>query len=130
MLLISRSNLGHLIQGSVLHKPPFVLEHLSLSDRYWQHHLRTYRCSLISQPLHWVQEKYTLTLLQQLKKDIHPIFGAYILYLRSFEFLLVSNLQLALDQIQHAIRWLETWRKPHDLTDLSQRVSDGNYILK
>ena len=117
-----RTNLQHLIQGKRWYSPPLALQHLSLADRYWQLRLQAYRHSLLTQSLWQVQKEHTEPLLEQIAKDTHPIFGAYILYLRALEFRLLFAYQEAADHIHFAIEWLECWRAPAYPMDLSQKV--------
>lgn len=76
-----------------------------------------------------MQRQHTEILFEQAVKDTHPVFGAYIIYLQALELRLLRLFQAALDHLQYAMKWLETWRNRDDETDLSQRVFPTAFLL-
>jgi hypothetical protein len=93
-------------------------------DRYWQIHLRAYRHAFMTSSLPTVKSEYSTALMNQIMVDIHPIFGAYILYMHALELRAGHELQVALDHLHFASEWLESWRVEGNALDLAQKVSD------
>ena len=118
-----RTNLPVLIEGKSIPIPHLALRHLSLVDRYWQFRLRSYRHAYMT------RQFQPDALLKQIMIDIHPIFGAYILYIRALELRLAFNFQGALDHIYFAMEWIKFWRVTGSPWDLAQRVYSGHFDL-
>lgn len=113
-----RTNLQTLIEGKSISAPRLALQHLSLADRYWQFRLRSYRHAYMT------EKAQSDILLRQCMIDIHPIFGAYILYIRALELRRNFYFQEASDHIHFAIEWIEFWRVTGSTWDLTQKVHE------
>jgi hypothetical protein len=107
-----------LIEGKSISVPRLALQRLSLLDRYWQFRLRSYCHTYMTEK---VQSD---ALLKQCMIDMHPIFGAYILYIRAMELRTNFDFQGALDHIHFAVEWIEFWRVTGSTWDLAQRVCE------
>lgn len=117
------STIGKLVDGDSMPSLQLPLPQLSLLDRYWQFRLSAYRHAFITSQLVEVRKKHSLTLTKQMAIDIHPIFGAYIMYIRALEARSQGDIQECLDQLGLAMDWLESWRLQSSPTDLSQMVT-------
>lgn len=118
-----RSTIGKLVDGDSMPSLQLPLPQLSLLDRYWQFRLSAYRHAFITSQLVEVRKKHSITLAKQMAIDIHPLFGAYIMYIRALEARSEGDLQECLDQLDLAMDWLELWRLGSSPTDLSQMVT-------
>ena len=118
----ARSTIGKLVDGDGMPSLQLPLPQLSLLDRYWQFRLSAYRHAFLTSQLVEVRRKHSVTLAKQMAIDIHPIFGAYILYIRALESRSEGDLPGCLDQLDLAMEWLEFWRLQRSSTDLSQMV--------
>jgi hypothetical protein len=107
------------MEGKSVPATHLALQHLSLADRYWQFRLSVFRHSFITD---LTQQNHFAALITQLMIDIHPIFGAYVLYLCALQTRLDKNFQGAVDHVQFAIEWLEYWRVVGAPWDLAQKV--------
>jgi len=107
------------MEGKSVPAARLALNHLSLADRYWQFRLRMLRLSFMTCP---TSKDHFAHLINQLMMDIHPIFGAYVLYICGLQTRLDNDFQGAVDHIQFAIEWLEYWRVVGSPWDLAQRV--------
>ena len=124
-----RTNLPQLIDGKIAPSSHLALKHLSLADRYWQFRLRAYRHAFMTLSLPQVRSEHSASLMKQIMVDIHPIFGAYILYLHALESRAGHEFQAALDHLHFAMEWLEPWRVKGNTLDLAQKVRDFNAWL-
>jgi hypothetical protein len=123
--LTRRSTLPKLVEKKEFYIPHLghVFPSLTLTDRYWQFRLRTYRHAFIHSPVEQVQKVHSKFLMRQIVKDTHPIFGAYILYVHALELRTLTDFNKSLDCLQFALEWLWTWQVK-DLApwDLPQKV--------
>jgi|SRR2546423_7561012 len=123
----ARSTIGKLVDGDSMPSLQLPLAQLSLLDRYWQFRLSAYRYAFLTSQLAEVRKKHSITLAKQMAVDIHPIFGAYIMYIRALEARSEGDRQKCLDQLGLAMDWLESWRLQSSSTDLSQMVTAQEY---
>jgi hypothetical protein len=126
---ISRSNLTALIEGQRFKPPLMPLRHLSLLDRYWQLRLRLYRRMFETHRVGPFLTEHCFPIYKQLLVDIHPIFGAYVLYLRALQLYVLSDLEGTMDYLQFAMDWIASWRIPGNRWDLTEQVRFQNVAL-
>jgi hypothetical protein len=107
------------MEGKSIPSTRFPLKHLSLADLYWQFRLRFLRNSFISRP---TSNVHFSPLVKQIMIDMHPVFGAYILYVCALKVRLDRNFVGAVDHIQFAMEWLQHLRVKGAHWDLAQRV--------
>jgi hypothetical protein len=66
--------------------------------------------------------EHCFPIYKQLLVDIHPIFGAYVLYLRALQLYVCSDLQGTMDHLNFAMEWIVSWRIPGNRGDLTEQV--------
>jgi hypothetical protein len=112
-----------LATGESIAAPRLTLSHLSLLDRYWQFRLQAYRHAFLEFSPVRLQWEHGSALSRQLMVDIHPTFGAYILYILALGSRLEADFLKTLDYLELAKDWIESWRIRGDKQDLNEKAS-------